>query len=1315
MSNLDKNIVITPGVGSSTDDPKIVFSAANTTANAQNITMRAYPTSNGTLSVEGSAGQLFSITNQLTGTLFSVNDISGIPSISVLDTGRINLAQYNGTVNIGGGTTITSDANIAGNLTIGGTLYVAGNTIIENINITQYSITTNDTVIITNTTPAVSNTTGALQVSGGISNKGAIYSTGGSITINNGLATTGNSGTIFLGDGAFTKTYGSGWTFPGSGVTSGSFTTTGTGYQSQLGSNTQVSYGVVGYNGTGIYFPNTGVVGFAANSANALFVSAPTNSVNFLQLSGGTTFNTPLIQAIGTDSSVGITYNAKNVGPHYFNGAGGNQFVVQPVYNGSASVNWIQAQGNSTANTPLLIAQGSDTNVSLTLQSKGNSAINFATANGINLTNGGFVTSIVTTSNGGGYPTTPTITFSTPTNNGGVTATANAYVGLWSATLSNAGSGYTLNDVITFVGGVVNTDTVQYQVTSVNGTGAILTTAIYANHYGNYWTPPTSPASVSGGTGTGASFSSVTWTVYGINLLTSGSGYVEQPTVTIGNGGGSPSPVASAYAVVGNDSNIKSLGTRLNIQGVNGGTIMKFDGAAPGTAASTPEYLYVQNTQYGRMNFLASGSTNAQLWLGATGAGYINFSTRGTSLVNQFRITDTASAVNWLQVSGGTTGSPTTMTAVGSDNDVSITIASKGLGVIKFNSANGTNFVAADSGATTNYYWQAIGGQFNGILRSLGSTQDGLIQTAGTGGILFQTNNGAQTHLKVSHTASVVNYLQATGSTTGTAVSLTAQGSDANVAVSIASKGSGILYLGTSPSATTTRTEISAGGSVVATFASSSGRVNYIGMSAAASGSSPTFIARSSTDTNVGLLFGTFNDGNIDFSAGGDPNAGTGKVQFRVAPNSAAVNYAQVTGNTTGGGPTISGVGSDSSVDLNLNAQNTGSIKLRSGGAIGLEVYNSGGGGQGAYWKFGTNFSGSNPVAISSGSSGTFSTSGAGNFQFYTNTVTSEQFRILHTASSINFPTITGASGGGYSTLSTSGSDTYRNLRITTSSGGSIDITRGYNSAVANSIGMGPVGGLTTDTAAGFWRGLHLYAPNYTDSSGNFQFPRTSQYFEFNTFTNPTVRNYFYTLGNVTVSNTINFIISNSTGGDILFNGQSGNSNDVAFKIVPANVFTGIIHANYIQVTGGAAGSGPSLSAQGSDPNAYLLINSKGNGDLVLRGGTAGWVSLEPGGYRAFAARNIGVAVNYLTVWGSVTSGNNTTLSAVYSSDANVAINLVPKGNAAVMITGNTTGIIAAANSIYVGDRVGYANANNISVVYQSYNSSTNSLDVIFG
>jgi hypothetical protein len=115
MANTYKNIVITPNIGSAVDDPKIVFSGANTSTNTD-ITLRTYPTSNGTISFEGSAGQLFSITNNLTGTLFSVNDVSGIPSIEVLDTGIVRIAQYNGNLGVGTGSPsgkiqVTSSAN----------------------------------------------------------------------------------------------------------------------------------------------------------------------------------------------------------------------------------------------------------------------------------------------------------------------------------------------------------------------------------------------------------------------------------------------------------------------------------------------------------------------------------------------------------------------------------------------------------------------------------------------------------------------------------------------------------------------------------------------------------------------------------------------------------------------------------------------------------------------------------------------------------------------------------------------------------------------------------------------------------------------------------------------------------------------------------------------------------------------------------------------------------------------------------------------------------------------------------------------------
>lgn len=104
MALTDKNIVITPNIGSSAD-PKIVFSGANASTGAQTITLNVYPTNNGTISFEGSSGQLFSIANSLTGTIYAVSDISGVPSLEILDSGLIKLAQYNGSVVVGGSTT----------------------------------------------------------------------------------------------------------------------------------------------------------------------------------------------------------------------------------------------------------------------------------------------------------------------------------------------------------------------------------------------------------------------------------------------------------------------------------------------------------------------------------------------------------------------------------------------------------------------------------------------------------------------------------------------------------------------------------------------------------------------------------------------------------------------------------------------------------------------------------------------------------------------------------------------------------------------------------------------------------------------------------------------------------------------------------------------------------------------------------------------------------------------------------------------------------------------------------------------------------
>lgn len=96
------------------------FTGANATTSSS-IAMTMYP--EGTLSFDGSAGQLFSISNSMSGSLFTVNDISGMPSIEVIDTGLVKLAQYTGNVGIGTASALNKLAVYNGNIQIGSTGY----------------------------------------------------------------------------------------------------------------------------------------------------------------------------------------------------------------------------------------------------------------------------------------------------------------------------------------------------------------------------------------------------------------------------------------------------------------------------------------------------------------------------------------------------------------------------------------------------------------------------------------------------------------------------------------------------------------------------------------------------------------------------------------------------------------------------------------------------------------------------------------------------------------------------------------------------------------------------------------------------------------------------------------------------------------------------------------------------------------------------------------------------------------------------------------------------------------------------------------
>jgi len=148
------------------------------------------------------------------------------------------------------------------------------------------------------------------------------------------------------------------------------------------------------------------------------------------------------------------------------------------------------------------------------------------------------------------------------------------------------------------------------------------------------------------------------------------------------NGGVSNLRISTATGVTG------TLAERLRI----GESLISL-GAAPGAeslrvtpVASAVNYWNLfGNTTTGGVRFLAEGSdTDVNAVIGTKGAGIILFRTGG-GLTDQFRIGHTASAVNYLQVTGGATGNAATLSAQGTDTNINIALTPKGTGVVTTN------------------------------------------------------------------------------------------------------------------------------------------------------------------------------------------------------------------------------------------------------------------------------------------------------------------------------------------------------------------------------------------------------------------------------------------------------------------------------------------------------------------------------------------------------------------------------------------------------------------------------------------------------
>ena len=101
MALSDKDILLTPSKGSSTVNPNITFIGA-TVGSSSTITISALPTQYGTIELTG-AGTTISVAafSELnTGSLFSVNNNSGLPLLDIDETGDVNLSFNSGALGL---------------------------------------------------------------------------------------------------------------------------------------------------------------------------------------------------------------------------------------------------------------------------------------------------------------------------------------------------------------------------------------------------------------------------------------------------------------------------------------------------------------------------------------------------------------------------------------------------------------------------------------------------------------------------------------------------------------------------------------------------------------------------------------------------------------------------------------------------------------------------------------------------------------------------------------------------------------------------------------------------------------------------------------------------------------------------------------------------------------------------------------------------------------------------------------------------------------------------------------------------------------
>lgn len=169
---------------------------------------------------------------------------------------------------------------------------------------------------------------------------------------------------------------------------------------------------------------------------------------------------------------------------------------------------------------------------------------------------------------------------------------------------------------------------------------------------------------------------------------------------------------------------------------------------------------------------------------------YVSLNTKG---VPQLLVMNTDSAVNQVRVTGSATGGSPKVQVYGTDASVGMSLMSKGAGSFLFSDDLNARALLVSPVASAVNYVQVVGAATgNGpSISAVGSDANIRMSVAakGTGDVVLWSNG--QAALTAYNPASAANYLGIVGSASGSNPTINAFGSDANISITLAPKGTG--------------------------------------------------------------------------------------------------------------------------------------------------------------------------------------------------------------------------------------------------------------------------------------------------------------------------------------------------------------------------------------------------------------------------------------------------------------------------------------------------------------------------------------------